>query len=413
MTRPGLSCALLLLASPLAAQSRDCDGHFTQLVVPTGFCVRVFADSVGAVRQVVVHPSGQVVAALNESPGLIRLRDTNGDGRADQVVRFGPHEGGTGVTWRAGWLYFAADGGVVRYRWPENAEAPDTTEEWIARKLPVGNYGSAHTMKGIAVGTDGMVYLSIGSATDNCQVQDRAERSVGRYPCSELDTRAGIWRFSPPTRLQGPWGMQRFATGLRNAEALAFDPNTGRLWGATHGRDYLNRVWGWPDSLSANQPAEMLELISENGDYGWPYCYGNWTRQVTKLARSPDYANQNTIDCAAKNQPVMGFPGHWAPMAIAVVNSAAAQVPHPGLFIAFHGSRARTPLPETGHYLVFVSLDENGHPAGDPRVMLYSTAEPGSLRPTGVAVSISGAIYVSDDEHHRVYVIEPHQPRAR
>ena len=409
-----LSVALsLLIAAPLAGQSLDCDGHFTQLVVPTGFCVRSFADSVGPVRQVLVHPSGQIVAALNESPGLVRLRDTNGDGRADKIVRFGPHQAGTGVAWRAGWLYFATDDGLVRYRWPASAEAPDTTAEWLATKLPVGNFGVAHTMKGVAVGTDGMVYLSIGSATDNCQVQDRIARSPGRWPCSELDTRAGVWRFTPPSTAGGHWSAERFATGLRNAEAIAFDPATGRLWGATHGRDELNSLWGWADSISANQPSEMLELLVQGGDYGWPYCHGNWTRTRTTLIRAPEYATQAGLDCGSKVQPVMGFPGHWAPMAIAVVNSAAAQVPHPGLFIAFHGSRGRRPLPEDGHFLVFVALDDSGHPKGDFRIMLHSAAEPGTLRPAGVAVSIGGAIYVTDDDHGRILLIEPHPPRPR
>jgi glucose/arabinose dehydrogenase len=407
-----LASALLLLASPLAGQSSDCDGHFSQLVVPAGFCVRVFAESIGAVRQVVIHPSGQVVAALNESPGLVRMHPGGPDGRADQVVRFGPGLRGTGVAWRDGWLYFAADSGVIRYRWPARAEAPDSTGEWIAKGLPVGVYGSAHTMKGIAVGTDGMVYVSFGSETDNCQVQDRGEKSPGRWPCTELDRRAGVWRFSPPAASGGVWGVERFATGLRNAEAIAIDPNTGRLWAATHGRDYLNRVWGVPDSVSANQPAEMLVQVVAGGDYGWPYCQGIWTHALTTLVKAPEYASQAGLDCATRNQPVLGFPGHWAPMAIAMVNSAAAPVPHPGLFMAFHGSRSRAPLPEIGHYVVFVPMDGNGQPTNDYRIILHSTAEPGTLRPAGVAVAIDGSIYVTDDEHRRIYLIEPHPPKG-
>ena len=205
--------------------------------------------------------------------------------------------------------------------------------------------------------------------------------------------------------------MQRFATGLRNAEAIAYDPTNDRLWAATQGRDALNRMWKWPDSLSANQPAEMLEQIVENGDYGWPYCQGNWTREHTVLMSAPEYHAPAGLDCSLKIQPVMGFPGHWAPMAIAVVNSAAAPVPHPGLFIAFHGSRDRTPLAETGHYLVFVPMDENGRPSGDHRIVLYSLAAPGSIRPAGVAVSVGGGIYLTDDEHRRIYLIEPHPPK--
>lgn len=401
--------ALLLLAAvPISAQSLGCDGHFTLLVVPTGFCVQLFADSVGPVRQLLVHPSGQIVAALNESPGLVRLRDSNGDGRADTAIRFGPGLAGTGVAWRAGWLYFATGAGVVRYHWPANAAAPDTVGEWITQALPGGNLG-----KGIAVGTDGMVYVSVAAASNNCQVTDRGVRSPGMWPCPELSQQAGVWRFAPPAMPGGSWTATRYATGLRNAEALAIDPANRRLWAATQGRDDLNHEWAWPDTLSANQPAEMLEQLVEGGDYGWPYCQGNWSQTVTTLIRAPEYSGHPEVNCADRVQPVAGFAAHWTPMAIAVVNSAAAPVPHPGLFIAFHGSQSRAPLPEDGHYLVFLPLDDNGHPNGTMRVMLHTTGPIGSLKPSGVAVSLGGNIYVSDDQHQQVYVIEPHAARPR
>ena len=402
----------LCFAGPLAAQSRDCDGHFTALVPPPGSCVRIYAEAVGFVRQVIVHPSGQVVAALNEAPGLVRLRDRDHSGHADEVIRFGPGQGGTGVAWRAGWLYFAADSGVIRYRWPATAGEPDTVGVWLVRGLPVGEYGTANTMKGIAVGADGSVYVSIGSETDNCQVRIREPFSPGRWPCPELARRAGVWRLSPPASGDGTWTMQRFATGLRNAEALAIDPATDRLWALTHGRDFLNTLWGWDDTTSANQPAEMLEQVVQNADYGWPYCQGQWTRRLTVLVRAPEYGAQTGIDCTLKTLPVMGFAGHWAPMAIAVVNTTIAAVPHPGLYIAFHGSRYRSPLPEDGHFVVFVPLDSSSRPAGDFRIVLHSVAPPGAFRPAGVAVTLDGYIYVTDDEHRTIYRIEPRDPKA-
>jgi len=408
-----LLLVLAVAVAPLAAQSRDCDGYFTSLMPPPGSCVRRFADSVGPVRQIIVHPGGQVVAALDEAPGLVRLSDLDHDGHADRIVRFGPGQGGSGVAWRAGWLYFASDSGVIRYRWPATAEAPDSAGEWLVRDLPVGEYERAITMKGIAVGADGHVYVSVGSETNNCQIKNEDSASVGRFPCPDLSRRAGIWRLSPPAAPGGPWAMERYATGLRNAAALAIDPATGRLWAVTQGRDHLHRLWGWDDSVSANQPAEMLEQIVQNGDYGWPYCQGEWTRRITMLVRAPEYASQPGIDCTLKTLPVMGFAGHWTPMGMAVVNSTMEGVPHPGLYIAFHGSTTRAPLPEDGHFVVFVPLDTNGRPSGEFRILLHSTAAPGSLRPAGVAVTIDGYIYVTDDEHRRIYRIEPHGPQKR
>ncbi len=402
-----------ILAAPLPGQGRDCDGYLTALVVPAGYCVRIFADKVGPVRHLVVLPNGTLVAGTLSGAGLLRLRDTSGDGTADDIVRFGPSEPGTGVAWADGWLYFAADRGVVRYRWPAAAAEPSTAGEWIAPGLPVGRSGSAHTMKGVAIGRDSSVYVSIGSETDNCQVDDREARSPGKWPCAELDWRAGIWVFKPGADGSVPWTGKRFATGLRNSEALAIDPVNDRVWGATHGRDYLNRVWGWSDAESAHQPAEMLELLVAEADYGWPYCQGLWKGEGTTLVRSPEYASRPEVHCDLKSGPVMGFPGHWAPMAIAVTDSRMPAAYRNGLLIAFHGSRSRAPLPEDGHFLVFVPFDDSRRPTGKFEIVMRTDGPVGSLRMAGAAVARNGDIYVADDEHGRIYRIEPHPPAKR
>ncbi len=56
-------------------------------------------------------------------------------------------------------------------------------------------------------------------------------------------------------------------------------------------------------------------------------------------------------------------------------------------------------------------IGANGQPTQYYRITLHSTAEPGStLRPAGVAVAMTWHIYITDDEHRRIYLIEPHAP---
>ena len=67
----------------------------------------MFADALGPLRHVAVAPNGDVYVKTTKA-GVIGLRDTNGDGRADQTKEFGPGDGGTHVAFHDGWLYHSS-----------------------------------------------------------------------------------------------------------------------------------------------------------------------------------------------------------------------------------------------------------------------------------------------------------------
>src|SRR5262249_28300467 len=138
---------------------------------------------------------------------------------------------------------------------------PDT----LVRDLPANR---SHTAKSIALGQGNDLYVNIGSPSNVC-----ASNKVGQDPCSELETRAGIWLFDASKLNQQQGDGTRFATGLRNIVALMF--SNGQLYGAQHGRD--NLFQDFPQYFSqkdgAEKPAEIFARIEKGDDYGWPYCF--------------------------------------------------------------------------------------------------------------------------------------------
>jgi len=364
------------------------------LTLPEGFCAVLVAERLGRVRQLAVLPNGDVAAALAGGPGgVVILRDEDGDGRADQTRQF-YDEGGTGIGFRDGYLWFAPNWGVVRWPWTVGALTPAAPPEVIVEGLPTGG----HAAKSFArLGSDTLI-VNIGSETNSCQEEDRGYRSRGRDPCTELETRAGLWRFSAGTPRQRPRDGSRFATGLRNTLALAVEPRTGKLFASPHGRDQLAQNWGFSDARNAELPAEEFMRVLAGDDFGWPYCYFDW--QQGKKVLAPEYGGDGSAigRCAAKKRPEIGFPGHWAPMAIAFYTGTQFPAKYRGgAFIAFHGSWNRAPLPQQGFRVVFVPFGTDGLPSGTYETFASGQKGPTTLRTAGVAVGPDGSLYIGDE----------------
>ena len=120
--------------------------------------------------------------------------------------------------------------------------------------------------------------VNIGSASNSCQERDRTAQSPGHDPCTELEARAGLWRFSASRTGQTAKDGVRYATGLRNAMATAVDRG-GNLYAAPHGRDQLGANWGFSDAQNAELPAEEFMQVKAGDDFGWPYCYYDWQQK--------------------------------------------------------------------------------------------------------------------------------------
>jgi glucose/arabinose dehydrogenase len=290
----------------------------------------------------------------------------------------------------------------MRFPWKPGELKPAGPPETIARGLPQGG----HASKGLALGKDGSLYVSFGSQTNSCQRfpdQDRRGPFPGLNPCTELEARAGIWRFDARKTGQTPADAKRYATGMRNPMAMAVEPSTGTLHVATHGRDQLTENWSWPAEAGRENPAEEFGPVTEGADYGWPYCFFDPRAKVKVL--NPEYGGdgKKVGDCDKKTQPAIGFPAHWAPNGVTFYTGRMFPPEyHGGAFIAFHGSWNRAPAPQEGYRVVFVPF-RNGKALGTYATFAAPAGPPTSIRPTGLAVGPDGSLYFSADAQGKIW----------
>lgn len=388
------------------ATTPPCDADNGGITLPAGFCAVVVADQVGHPRHLAIAPNGDLFVALLARPhgGVLALRDTTGDGKADVTEHFGA-DGGTGIALGRGVVYFSTATTVYRYTVRAGTLTPLGDPAIIVRDLP----GGGHDARNLALSADGgTLFVNVGSGSNSCQVSDRAAGSPGRDPCPELATRAGIWRFDATKEGQRQADGTHYGIGIRNAVGLALGPD-GQLWSTQHGRDQLGQHWPklYTIEQSAEKPSEELLRVNAGDDFGWPYCYHDL--EVGHLVLAPEYGGdgKQVGRCAQKKEPAVAFPGHWAPDGLTFYTGA--QFPERyrgGAFIAFHGSWNRAPLPQAGYRIVFVPF-KAGQPVGG-----YETFADGfwhengagpQHRPVGVAVGPDGSLYITDDAAGRIW----------
>jgi glucose/arabinose dehydrogenase len=409
--------ALGFLSASSAAQAPAvCAPNNAGLKLPAGFCVTLFADSLAAPRQMDVAPNGDLFVGLNGARGsqtaparpggVLVLRDADGDGRAERSAKFGEFRATT-VKLQGNQLFTETSTAILRYTWNPGdmtLSAPDT----IVSGLPGDRSHAAKTF----VIHRGSLYVNHGSPSNACQETDRTAGSKGKDPCPELDTRAGIWRYQMNKKGQTLADGERFATGIRNAVAIAIEPRSNDLYVVQHGRDNLAQNWGalFSNEKSAETPAEELFRVTRGADFGWPYCYFDAELKTKVLA--PEYGGDGkTVGrCADKQGNVGFFPGHWAPNSLLLYTGSALPAKYRnGAFIVFHGSWNRAPLQQQGFKVVFQPMS-NGRASGDFEVFIdgfYANGQPTELggRPMALAQGPRGELYLSDDSRGRIWKI--------
>jgi glucose/arabinose dehydrogenase len=401
-----LALLISLNTSPLKAQTAS-------LTLPKGFSSVIYAEGMSGARHIVVTKEGDVYVKLDkvrDGKTIYRLRDTNGDGKADQFTGFGTYKG-TGMAIKNGYLYASSNTDIYRYKLNDKDEVidPENPEKIVTGLLDRGE----HNSKSIILDNDGHIYTNVGAYSNDCQVQDRAKGSPGMKPCPILDSAGGIWQFQADKPGQTYGDGVHYAGGFRNTVGLDWNGATNSLFIMVHGRDQLHD--NFPELYTQEQgnelPAETMYELHKGTNGGWPYIYYDQIQH--KQILNPEYGGDGKKAADEHYQdPIVAFPGHMAPNGLLFYTGDQFPARYKnGAFIAFHGSWNRQPE-EKGYFVAFVPF-KNGKPSGNWEIFADNFAgtkditSPGKAlhRPCGLAQGPDGSLYVTDDAKGTIFKI--------
>lgn len=410
--------ALILSARQPSVPKPDPDNG--GITLPPGFRALVVADNLVAgkkvnnaaerLRGIVVAPNGDIYAK-GQSGTIFALRDGNGDGRAEIVKEFGPGDGGTHIALHDDWLYHSSRTTVYRVKYTANELVPTGEMQVVVAKLPAER---DHAQKAFAFDDRGRMLVEVGAPYNVYSKPDRQLGAKGLDATEFQKTFGGFWLFDPNKLNQTQADGVRFSTGHRHALALAWNTVSKQFFMVQMGRDNLNVVdpANYDALDNAERVAEVMHVIREGSNFGWPYSYWDPIKKARMVAPEFGGDNRKRVEPDPYDPPLVAFPGHWAPLQMTFYT--ATQFPEKyrgGAFVTFHGSWNRAPRPQGGYQVAFVPFDAKGMPTGNyeafadgftGRSEFVNTGD-ARYRPAGVAVGPDGSLYITESEKGRIW----------
>ena len=261
------------------------------VTVPDGFDVTVFAAPpavnypvfVAAAPDGTLYVSSDGNGSLGRDPGrgrVIRLRDTDGDNRADEAKVFCEVDAPRGLVWDRDRLYLMHPPHLSVFI-DEDGDGVAEDRRVLVKDLAFGydKRPADHTTNGLSLGIDGWLYVAMGDF--GCL---RAEGADGRT----LSHRGGgVIRVRPDGS-----GLEIVSAGTRNILEVAVSP-TLELFA----RDNTNDGGGWN---------VRFHHFTGLDDHGYPRLYKNFAAEcVPPLA---DYGGGSGCGATYIDEP--GF-GEW------------------------------------------------------------------------------------------------------
>ena len=346
------------------------------LTLPEGFSISVFAEGFERPRMMEQAEDGTVYVTLENTNEVAILRDSDGDGVADeQTIQgdFGDVNLLHGIEIDGDTIYLASEKQVWKGTLGEDGSIEGL--ETLVDDLPDGDQ---HGHRTIALGPDGMLYVNLGSSCNACTETVQENATIIRVNPEDGSSRA------------------IFASGLRNAEGFDWHPTTGEMWGTDHGID-----WRGDDT-----PPEEINLLVEGNNYGWPYCFGEQEANVAIPYPPPQGFETLEQYCeVATVSTVHNYQAHSAPINLKFYNADMFPEEYQGdAFVTMRGSWNR--FPATGYKVVRLDFDENGTFVGAEDFVSSWLIEDGMAqfgRVAGLLVMDDGSLLISEDTNGVIY----------
>ncbi|MEY4642441.1 MAG: hypothetical protein RLZZ227_2435 [Pseudomonadota bacterium] len=322
----------------------------------------------------VMQRAGAAVPSANR---ISLLRDADGDGTAELKTPFIENlYSPFGMALVGDQLYVANADALVRFPHEEGATRISASAQQVT-ELPGGPLNHHWTKNVIAAPDGATLYVTVGS---NSNVGENGmDIEVERAAILAVDAATGAKRV--------------FASGLRNPNGMAWEPQTGVLWTVVNERD----------EIGSDLVPDYLTSVVDGGFYGWPYSYYGQhvdarvqpqRPELVASARVPDYAlGSHTASLGLTFNTADSWPAAYST----------------GAFVGQHGSWNRRPL--SGYKVVFIPFS-GGKPSGTPvDVLTGFVNDEGEAqgRPVGVAIDSRGALLVADDVGNTIWRVTPNR----
>ncbi len=348
--------------------------NLTKIKLPPGFHIALYA-LVPDARHIAVGPQGVVTFVGTRKTKVWAVTDRARSGVGDEVKEFAPTlpkkiPNGPCFS-KDGFLYIVEQNRVLEYPAAEFFyESPDVVAGAVVAEgelIPKDEESYNHTARPCRIGPDNKLYIQLGQPY-NVPAKDKLDlyHRVGMMGIIRMD-RNGKNR-------------EVYATGLRNAVGMDFNPKDKTLWSND------NQVDGMGDD---QPPGEMNRIAKAGLDFGFPWYGGGHTR-------TNEYKNDTPP--AGAVFPEVEQVAHAADLGLMFYTGTMFPKKYQGaIFSTQHGSWNRTvPI---GARVMVTFLKEDGHVAGKSEPFAEGWNDNGYYlgRPVDVAEMHDGSLLVSDD----------------